>query len=83
MNISPKLKTDFFFALPFAAWERGTNEIMNSIIRQFIPKQREFVTFSDRERLFITNRLKHRPRKSLDFMSPYKVFFEQSVALKF
>jgi IS30 family transposase len=27
------------------------------------------------------NRLNHRPRKCLDFQSPFEVFFEQSVAL--
>jgi IS30 family transposase len=31
--------------------------------------------------LVITNRLNHRPRKCLDFMSPFEVFFEHSVAL--
>ena len=65
----------------FAAWERGTNENMNGLVRQYIPKQREFASITEHELLVITNRLNHRPRKCLDFMTPFEVFFEQPVAL--
>ena len=80
-RIARELNTDFFFAHPFAAWERGTNENMNGLVRQYIPKQREFDSITEQELLFITHRLNHRPRKCLDFMTPFEVFFEQSVAL--
>jgi IS30 family transposase len=80
-RISHELNSDFYFAHPFAAWERGTNENMNGLVRQYIPKRREFDTISEHELLFITNRLNHRPRKCLDFRTPIEVFFEHSVAL--
>jgi len=80
-RISHELNSDFYFAHPFAAWERGTNENMNGLVRQYIPKRREFDTISEHELLFITNRLNHRPRKCLDFRTPFEVFFEHSVAL--
>jgi IS30 family transposase len=80
-RISCELNTDFFFAHPFAAWERGTNENMNGLVRQYIPKRREFDTISENELLFITHRLNHRPRKCLDFRTPFEVFLEHSVAL--
>jgi len=79
--ISSALKTDFFFAHPFAAWERGTNENMNGLIRQYIPKGRQFDTITDHDLLFIIDRLNHRPRKCLDFRTPFEVFFEEFVAL--
>jgi IS30 family transposase len=79
-RISRELKTDFFFAHPFAAWERGTNENMNGLARQYIPKQREFAFITDHEMLFITTRLNHRPRKCLDFKTPFEVFIKHSVA---
>jgi IS30 family transposase len=80
-RISCKVDADFFFAHPFAAWERGTNENSNGLVRQYIPKQREFASVTDHELMRITNRLNHRPRKCLDFMSPFEIFFEHSVAL--
>ena len=80
-RISRELKIDFFFAHPFAAWERGTNENMNGLVRQYIPRNREFGPITDCELLFITNRLNHRPRKCLDYRTPFEVFFEHSVAL--
>jgi len=80
-RISRDLQIDFFFAHPFAAWERGTNENMNGLVRQYIPKNCEFGSISDSELLFITNRLNHRPRKCLDYKTPFEVFFEHSVAL--
>jgi IS30 family transposase len=80
-RISRELKIDFFFAHPFAAWERGTNENMNGLVRQYIPKHRELESITDNDLLFVTNRLNHRPRKCLDFKTPFEVFFEHSVAL--
>jgi IS30 family transposase len=80
-RISHELNTDFFFAHPFAAWERGTNENMNGLVRQYIPNQREFDAITDLELLFITHRLNHRPRKCLDFRTPFEIFFNEFVAL--
>ena len=80
-RIAGALKIDFFFAHPYAAWERGTNENTNGLIRQYIPKNQEFGPVTNDHLMWIMNRLNHRPRKCLDFQSPFEVFFEQSVAL--
>lgn len=80
-KVTRELKVDFFFAHPFAAWERGTNENMNGLIRQYAPKNRNFVSINETEVELIMHRLNIRPRKCLDFMSPFEVFFDQSVAL--
>lgn len=80
-RVAHELQVDFFFAHPNAAWERGANENMNGLVRQYIPKKRNFATVTNFELFHIMKRLNHRPRKCLDFMSPFEVFFDQSVAL--
>ena len=81
-RIARELGVDFFFAHPYAAWERGTNENTNGLVRQYIPKKRDFSSVADEDLDRIMYKLNHRPRKCLDFMSPFEVFFEHSVALK-
>lgn len=80
-RIAHELEISFFFAHPFAAWERGANENMNGLVRQYIPKNRDLSSVTDEELLQIMNKLNHRPRKCLDFKTPFQVFFEHSVAL--
>ncbi len=81
-KVAQELKADFFFAHPYAAWERGTNENMNGLIRQYIPKKRKFTSVNETEVELIMDRLNNRPRKCLDFMSPFEMFFSHSVALQ-
>ena len=43
-QIAKALTTDFYFAHPYAFWERGTNENANGLIRQYFPKDRDFTS---------------------------------------
>lgn len=71
-----------YFARPYASWERGTNENTNGLIRQYLPKKRRLDNLDEQELLDIMAALNHRPRKRLDFRTPYEVFFqENSVAV--
>lgn len=80
-RIAKELQADFFFAHPFSAWERGANENMIGLIRQYIPKKHDLGSITDEDLVWIMKRLNHRPRKCLEFLSPFEVFFNQSVAL--
>ncbi len=80
-RIAHDLEIEFFFAHPYAAWERGANENMNGLVRQYIPKNRELSSVTENELEQIMFKLNHRPRKCLDFKSPFEVFFEHPVAL--
>jgi IS30 family transposase len=79
-GVTQELQADFFSAYPYAAWERGVNENMNGLIRQYIPKNHDLASGTDADLVLIMQRLNHRPRKCLDFLSPFEVFFDQSVA---
>ncbi len=80
-RIASSLKADFYFAHPYAAWERGTNENTNGLIRQYFPKSRDFTTITQDEINLVMQRLNHRPRKRLGFLTPHEVFFNNHVAL--
>lgn len=76
-RIAKQLGADFFFAHLYASWERGANENMNGLIRQFFPKKMAFesITLGDIE--LAMHRLNHRPRKCLGFKTPHEVFMKQ------
>jgi len=80
-DIAKKLKADFYFAHPYASWERGTNENTNGLIRQYFPKNRDFTTITQKEINFAMERLNNRPRKRLGYRTPNQVFFKLRVAL--
>jgi len=46
-EIAKGLKYDFYFAHPYASYERGLNENTNGLIRQYFPKDRDFRTITD------------------------------------
>jgi len=80
-QIAEILQLDFYFAHPYAAWERGTNENTNGLLRQYFPKKHDFLAVSDQEIEQAMLRLNFRPRKSLRFKTPFEVFCQTSVAL--
>ena len=45
--MAKKLNTKYFFAHPYASWERGLNEYTNGLIRQYIPKKENFKNYFD------------------------------------
>lgn len=63
-----------YFALPYHSWERGTNENFNGLLRQFFPKGTSFATVTQKDVDRAVYNLNHRPRKRLNYLSPYEVF---------
>jgi transposase, IS30 family len=80
-RIADQLQLQFYFAHPYAAWERGTNENTNGLLRQYFPKKSDFQFVSNKQIEHAMSRLNFRPRKCLAFRTPFEVFFKQSVAL--
>ena len=76
---------DFFFANPYSPWERGSNENLNGLVRQYIPKSSDFSIFSDEKIKEIQTKLNNRPRKRFDYENPIfvmeKLLFNPEVAL--
>ncbi len=75
--VSEALDTSFYFAHPYSSWERGLNEHTNGLIRQYLPKKTDFTKISKEEITTIQDKLNHRPRKVLNYRTPYEVFFRE------
>ena len=71
--IATALEARFFFARPYASWERGLNEHTNGLIRGYYPKGTDFraVTSEDVQR--VQDALNARPRKVLGYRTPQEV----------
>jgi IS30 family transposase len=67
-------RVPFSFATPHHAWERGTSENTNGLIRQYLPKGTSMTALSQRQCDLIAQRLNRRPRKRLGYKTPEKCF---------
>jgi IS30 family transposase len=63
-----------YFADPYSAWQRGTNENTNGLFRQYFPKGTDFRTVSEKEVAIVVKKLNNRPRKCLNYQTPYEVY---------
>ena len=73
-TIAESLDIKFFFARPYHSWEWGSNENLNGLIRQYIPKKTDFDAISDQDIKQIDEDLNNRPRKRFVFNSPLNMF---------
>lgn len=74
-DIDKALKSQGYFAHPYASWERGLNENTNGLIRQYLPKKTSFDDVSEKKIQWIMDRLNNRPRKTLQGQTPNEVFY--------
>ena len=63
-------KVRVYFAHPYHSWERGSNENLNGLLRQFFPKARDFSGITIQEVDLAANLLNTRPRKRHGYVSP-------------
>ena len=72
--IERMIEMDIFFAYAYHSWERGTNENTNGLLRQFFPKKTNFATITQKDIQKIVRLLNSRPRKRLNYATPYEIF---------
>ena len=72
-----------YFADPYSPWQRGVNENTNGLLRRYFPKGCNFHLIDDKVIEQVVTKLNHRPRKCLDYRTPYEVLFKtKTVALR-
>ena len=67
-------RTRFYFATPHHAWERGTNENTNGLIRQYLPKGESMADLTQQDCNRLASKLNTRPRKRLGYRTPEECY---------
>lgn len=68
--------TRFYFATPYHSWERGSNENLNGLIRQYLPKRKTMRFVNQALCDAIAERLNTRPRKRYGYKTPLERLYE-------
>lgn len=72
--LEPATGTEFYFATPHHAWERGTNENTNGLVRQYLPKRQSMAHLTQQDCNRIAAKLNRRPRKRLGYRTPEECY---------
>ena len=83
-DVAEQLNIDYYFAHPYHSWERGSNENLNGLVRQYFPKGSDFTKITQQEIEEVELKLNSRPRKRFDYENPTfvmnQLLFNQKVA---
>ncbi|EOG6908232.1 IS30 family transposase, partial [Flavobacterium psychrophilum] len=74
--IAKSLEIDYYFANPYCSWERGANENLNGLVRQYFPKGSDFSLITQEQVTIVVEKLNNRPRKRHQFNSPNEVYLQ-------
>lgn len=78
--LTKQKRTVVYYAHPYSAWERGSNENANKLIRRFIPKGTDIAEFSHERIKMIEHWINNYPRRILNGLSSNLLIQQQSVA---
>lgn len=68
---------EFYFADPYSAWQRGSNENSNGLLRECYPKKTDLPKIEMEELIKNIMELNNRPRKCLNYQTPFDVFMHE------
>jgi len=75
-QLTAKTNVAVYFCDPHSPWQRGSNENMNGLVRQYLPKGSDLSGFSQEQLDAIADEINNRPRKGLGVRSPLAVYTE-------
>lgn len=83
-KVAEELNIEYYFALPYHPWQRGSNENLNGLIRQYFKKSSDFSTLTYEQVKAVETKINNRPRKRFGYESPIfvmdKLLFNKKVA---
>lgn len=77
-----ELELPTYFCDPYSSWQKGGVEQAIKMIRRFIPKRSDIGEYSDEYIQNVVEILNHKPRKSLQYRTPYEVMVEHNLFVK-
>ena len=75
-ELSKRTGIAVYFCDPHSPWQRGSNENMNGLVRQYMPKGEDLSIYSQQQLDAIADEINGRPRKGLGVRSPLAVYRE-------
>ncbi|WP_157002536.1 IS30 family transposase [Agromyces laixinhei] len=75
-ELADALAVPTYFADPYSAYQRGTNEHFNGRLRRYLPKGTSFDDLTQDEIDSFVNEINNRPRKILGWATPARIFHE-------
>jgi len=63
-----------YFADPGSPHQRGANENVNGLLRQYFPKGSSFASITDKDVQRAVKKINSRPRKRFNYRSPKELF---------
>lgn len=79
-QISEQTGTKVFFCDAHSPWQRGSNENMNGLLRDYFPKGTDLRDVSSDELARVAEEINDRPRKTLGWARPADLLAEQSTS---
>lgn len=70
--------TPIYFADARSPWQRGSNENVNGLLRQYLPKRTNLATYNQAELDKIADRINNRPRKVLGWRTPAEAYAQDA-----
>ena len=73
-KIEQELHCNMYFADPYCAWQKGTNENLNGLLREFYPKGKNLEKVSEKTLKKNLALINARPKKVLHYQKPVDLF---------
>lgn len=74
-------RTKMFYCHPYSAYERGSNENANRLIRRWLPKGTDFRKIAVKTIKYVENWMNNYPRKLFGFRTSKELFEEELAAI--
>ncbi len=69
-QLNNRTKAKIYFADAYCSNQRGSNENLNGLVRQYFPKRSDFKKITNRHIKIVETKLNNRPRKRYNYRTP-------------